>query len=97
MKSSKPFLMFLLLLTLPALATSQDLTKELEQDLSAKRPATASDNKFDVPTNTAWTDTKVDLTAGDTLTITATSEKNCDPQGASGAKASGLPLASVAP
>jgi hypothetical protein len=98
MKSFIPALLLLHLLTFTALATSQDIAKELEQDLSAKRPATAaSDYKVEVPTTTAWTDTKVDLASGDTLTITATSEKNCDPQGASGAKTSGLPLASAAP
>jgi len=97
MKAFTVFAVFLQLLALSAFAASQDLAKELEQDLAAKRPTTAGDYKVDVSTTTAWIDSKVDLQSGDQLTITATSEKNCDPQGVSGGNASGLPLPSAAP
>lgn len=98
MNGLKSFLLLLQLLALTTLAMPQDTLKELEQTLAAKRPAPAvNDYKFDVPTTTAWTDTKVDLAKGDTLTFTATSEKNCDPQGVSGASTTGLPLATATP
>ena len=83
---------------LTALAASQDLLKELQQDLSAKRPDASKDYKIDVPTTQAWTDAKVDLQAGDQLTITASSQKNCNPQGVTGGKTDqSLPLSSAAP
>jgi len=98
MKKWKLVLCALEVIVLTALAASQDLLKELQQDLSANRPAAANDYKIDVPTTQAWTDAKVDLQAGDQLTITASSEKNCNPQGVGGGKVSeSLPLPSAAP
>jgi hypothetical protein len=98
MKKWKFVFCVLSVIAVTGFAASQDLLKELQQDLSAKRPAAANDYKIDVPTTQAWTDAKVDLQAGDQLTITATSGKNCNPQGISGAKVSeNLPLPSAAP
>ena len=98
MKNWKLFFCVLEVFTLAGLAASQDLLKELEQDLSAKQPAAAKDYKIEVPTTQAWTDAKVDVQAGDQLTITASSEKNCNPEGVTGAKTEGnLPLSSAAP
>lgn len=98
MRAFRPFVLGLQLFALVVMAPCQELSQELQQAISAKRPATAGDYKFDVPTTEAWTDTKIDLVAGDQLTITATSEKDCDPKGVSGGKSSGaLPLASAAP
>lgn len=97
-KAWKLALCVLELIALATVAASQDLLKELQQDLSAKRPAETNDYKIEVSTTQAWTDAKVDLQAGDQLTITASSEKNCNPQGVSGAKVSeSLPLPSAAP
>jgi hypothetical protein len=76
------------------LAFGQGILQELGASRSA---ATVNDSKVDVSTTQAWTDAKIDLQPGDQLTITASSEKNCDPQGVSGARVSGLPLASAAP
>ena len=98
MKRWKLVLYVFEVIAVTTLAASQDLLKELQQDLSANRPAAANDYKVDVPTTQAWTDAKVDLQAGDQLTITASSARNCNPQGASGAKVSeSLPLPSAAP
>jgi hypothetical protein len=98
MKSWKLSFCVLEVVAISVLAASQDLLQQLSQDLSANRPAAANDYKVDVPTTQAWTDAKIDLQAGDQLTITATSETNCNPQGMSGAQPSGnLPLSSAAP
>ncbi len=98
MKSWKLSLCLLELVAVSVFAAAQGLLQELSQDVSANRPAAANDYKFDVSTTQAWTDTKVDLQAGDQLTITASSEKNCNPEGVSGAQHSGtLPVSSAAP
>lgn len=76
------------------LACGQDILKELE---GSRPTATATDHTVSVSTTQAWTDTKLDLQPGDQLTITATNEKSCNPQGVSGGKASSLPLASATP
>ncbi len=97
MKSWKLSLCILEVVAVSAFAVSQDLLQQFSQDLSANRPAAANDYKVDVSTTQAWTDAKVDLQAGDELTITATSEENCDPQGVSGAQQPGnLPVPSAA-
>ena len=60
-------------------------------------PLVAQDYKFTIPTSQAWTDTGVDLHAGDMLAITASSGGGgCDPAGvALGASAQNLPLANA--
>lgn len=92
------FLLPVIALTGLAASQSQDLLKELQQDLAAKRPAMTSDYKVEVPTTQAWTDAKVDLQPGDQLTITASADKNCNPLGETGAQVSGtLPVPSATP
>jgi hypothetical protein len=58
----------------------------------------SKDFSYTIATSQAWTDTGLDLLAGDLLRISASSASSsgCDPRGASGAtEASGLPLASA--
>ena len=58
-------------------------------------PATANDYSFNVSTTQTWTDTGVDLSAGDVLNITASG--NCNPSGVSGASTQALPVADALP
>ena len=58
---------------------------------SAGTPA-GNDYSFNVSTIQPWTDTGVDLQAGDVLNVTASGEQRCDPQGVAGASADGLSL-----
>jgi len=58
-------------------------------------PAAANDYSFNVSTSQTWTDTGVDLSAGDVLNITASG--NCNPSGVSGASAQALPVADALP
>jgi len=58
-------------------------------------PAAANDYSFNVSTTQTWTDTGVDLSAGDVLNITASG--NCNPSGVSGASAQALPVADALP
>jgi len=58
-------------------------------------PAAANDYSFNVSTTQTWTDTGVDLSAGDVLNITASG--NCNPSGVSGASTQALPVADALP
>src|SRR6201998_4657726 len=63
-------------------------------------PAAAQDYKFTVSTTQSWTDTGIDLQAGDVVAITATPHggSSCDPTGAASTGASqNLPVASALP
>jgi hypothetical protein len=62
-------------------------------------PLTAQDYKYTISTAQPWTDTGVDLHAGDTLAITASGgSNNCDPAGlTSPAAMQGLPVATALP
>ncbi len=53
------------------------------------------DYSFTISTAQPWTDTGVDLQAGDVLEIHATSAESCDPAGVSGAASTGLPVVSA--
>ena len=59
-------------------------------------PLSAQDYKFTIPTTQPWTDTGVDLHAGDALAITASSA-GCDPAGVENAPAQNLPIAAALP
>jgi len=61
------------------------------QTVPAATPA-GSDYSFNVSTTQPWTDTGVDLQAGDDLNITASTGQKCDPQGVTGASADGVSL-----
>jgi len=67
--------------------------------LSAPAPLAAQDYKFTVSTGQPWTDTGVDLQAGDVLAVTASphSGSNCDPAGAGSASGQSLPVPSALP
>ncbi|HEY7096034.1 MAG TPA: LssY C-terminal domain-containing protein [Terriglobales bacterium] len=54
------------------------------------------DYTLTITTSQPWTDTEIDLLAGDVLTMTA-AELGCDPQGVKGATATDLPIASASP
>lgn len=56
----------------------------------------ARDYSFTISTAQAWTDTGVDLQAGDVLQIHSSSGENCDPAGVSDASTTGVPMASAA-
>jgi hypothetical protein len=58
-------------------------------------PAAANDYSFNVSTSQTWTDTGVDLSAGDVLNITASG--NCNPSGVSGASTQALLVADALP
>jgi LssY C-terminus len=63
-------------------------------------PLAAQDYKFTVSTTQSWTDTGIDLQAGDVVAITATPHggSSCDPTGAASTGASqNLPVASALP
>ncbi|HYM07025.1 MAG TPA: LssY C-terminal domain-containing protein [Terriglobales bacterium] len=53
------------------------------------------DYSFTISTAQPWTDTGVDLQAGDVVQIHATSADSCDPAGVSGASSAGLPVVSA--
>src|SRR4029077_18524904 len=67
--------------------------------LSAPAPLAAQDYKFTVSTGQPWTDTGVDLQAGDVLAVTASphSGSNCDPVGVGSAAGQNLPVPSALP
>jgi LssY-like putative type I secretion system component LssY len=67
------------------------------QTASSTTPATGNDYSFTVSTTQLWTDTGVELQAGDVLEITAGGTQKCDPLGVSSASAQGLPVASALP
>ena len=57
-----------------------------------------SDYSFNVSTSQSWTDTGMDLQAGDLLSITASAANQCDPQGVSGVSNPGsLPVGDALP
>jgi hypothetical protein len=62
-------------------------------------PLAAQDYKFTVSTGQPWTDTGVDLQAGDVLAVAASahSGSNCDPAGVGSATAQTLPVSSALP
>lgn len=53
------------------------------------------DYSFTISTTQPWTDTGVDLQAGDVLEINSSSGETCDPAGVSGGPGSGLPVVSA--
>ena len=53
------------------------------------------DYSFTVSTTQPWTDTGVDLQAGDVLQIHSSSGETCDPAGVSGGPSTGLPVVSA--
>ena len=53
------------------------------------------DYSFTISTAQPWTDTGVDLQAGQVLQINSSSAATCDPAGVSGAASSGLPVVSA--
>jgi hypothetical protein len=55
----------------------------------------ARDYSFTISTAQPWTDTGVDLQAGDILQIHSSSGENCDPAGVSGASRDGVPVDSA--
>ena len=55
-------------------------------------PQPSNDYSFNISTTQPWTDTGVDLEAGDVLNITASGSQKCDPQGVTGAAAESLPV-----
>jgi LssY C-terminus len=57
--------------------------------------APARDYSFTISTAQPWTDTGVDLHAGEVLEINSKSAEGCDPAGVSGAANTGLPLVSA--
>ena len=62
-------------------------------------PLAAQDYKFTVSTGLPWTDTGVDLQAGDVLAVTASphSGSNCDPAGVGSASGQSLPVPAALP
>jgi LssY C-terminus len=59
--------------------------------------AAGNDYSFNVSTTHPWTDTGVEFTTGDALTITASGTQSCDPQGIPGASTQNLPVATALP
>ena len=55
----------------------------------------ARDYSFTISTAQPWTDTGVDLKAGEVLQINSSSGENCDPTGVSGSASTGLPVVSA--
>ncbi len=55
----------------------------------------ARDYSFTISTAQPWTDTGVDLQAGDVLQLHSSSGENCDPAGVTGASSSGAPVVSA--
>jgi hypothetical protein len=66
---------------------------------AASLPLAAQDYKFTVSTAQPWTDTGVDLQAGDVVAIAASSRagSGCDPAGVSSSSGENLPVASALP
>ena len=60
-------------------------------------PTAGNDYSFNVSTTEPWTDSGVEFTAGDALTITASGTQSCDPQGVAGAATQNLPVATALP
>ena len=60
----------------------------MAQTAPAATPTPGNDYSFTVSTSQPWTDTGVELQAGDVLEITAGGTQKCDPLGVSGASAS---------
>jgi hypothetical protein len=67
------------------------------QTTPAATAAPANDYSFDVSASQAWTDTGVELHAGDLLTITASSAQKCDPAGVSEVSIQDLALTTALP
>jgi hypothetical protein len=67
------------------------------QTAASPPPAAGNAYSFHVSTSQPWTDTGVELQAGDVLEITAGGTQKCDPLGVSGASAQELPVASALP
>ena len=65
----------------------------------APAPLAAQDYKFTVSTGQPWTDTGIDLQAGDVLAVSASphSGSNCDPAGVSSATGQNLPVPAALP
>jgi hypothetical protein len=63
------------------------------QTAPSTTPPPGNDYSFNVATTQPWTDTGVDVQAGDVLDITASGTQKCEPQGVSGASTQGLPVA----
>ena len=58
----------------------------------------STDHNLSISSAAAWTDTQIDLRAGDVVRITSTAGKgNCNPEGVKKTQESGLPLSNVAP
>jgi len=55
----------------------------------------ARDYSFTISTAQPWTDTGVDLRAGEALQIDSSTGENCDPAGVSGSASAGLPVVSA--
>jgi hypothetical protein len=66
---------------------------------NAPASAAGTDHSYTVSTSQPWTDTKLQLAAGQELNITASTDKSCDPQGVTNAAAEGqgLPVSNAAP
>ena len=60
-------------------------------------PTAGNDYSFNVSATQPWTDSGVEFTAGDALTITASGTQSCDPQGVAGAATQNLPVATALP
>jgi hypothetical protein len=55
----------------------------------------ARDYSFTISTAQPWTDTGIDLQAGEVVQVHSTSTEKCDPAGVSGADSNGLPVVSA--
>ncbi len=55
----------------------------------------SKDYSFTISTAQPWTDTGVDLQAGEVLQINSSTGENCDPAGVSGSASTGLPVVSA--
>jgi len=69
----------------------------IAQTTPSAAPAAGNDYSFNVSTSQPWTDTGVNLQAGDVLNITASGTQSCGPLGVSGASTQGLPVADALP
>jgi hypothetical protein len=69
----------------------------MAQTESSPAAASANDYSFTVSTAELWTNTGLDLQAGDVLDITASGTQSCGPQGVSGGLTQGLPVADALP
>jgi hypothetical protein len=73
------------------------LCDSMAQTESSPAAASANDYFFTVSTAELWTNTGLDLKAGDVLDITASGTQSCGPQGVSGGLIQGLPVADALP